>query len=112
MRSILATPAWYIIDSQMLPCGSNSRSRPPFGCSGLSTGIGDVLHLAGLGIELADELGAEVRVPGLAVGIDDDVMRHRFFARQIVFGDDDMGGAALRPRQRLELIFGRSGLLR
>ena len=33
-------PAWYIIDSQMLPCGSNSRSSPPLGCSGLSTGIG------------------------------------------------------------------------
>src|SRR4029453_4990383 len=32
-------PAWYIIDSQTLPDGSNSISRPPLGCSGLSTGI-------------------------------------------------------------------------
>ena len=35
----LRMPAWYIIESQRLPSGSNSMSRPPFGCSGLSTGM-------------------------------------------------------------------------
>ena len=61
-----------------------------------------VRHLAGLGIELADELVAEIGIPGMAVGIDDHVMRQRFLARQIVFGDDHMGGLALRPRQPLQ----------
>ena len=39
----------------------------------------------------------------MAVGIDDDVVGQRFLARQIVFGDDHVGGAALRPRQPLEI---------
>ena len=29
----------------------------------------------------------------------------RFFARQVVFGDDDLGGLALRARQGLEVVF-------
>ena len=61
--------------------------------------------LAGLGIEHAHDLRAEVGVPGIAVGIDDDVMRIGVLPRQVVFGDDHAGGAALRPRQRLELVF-------
>ena len=61
--------------------------------------------LAGLGIELADELVAEIGIPGVPVGIDHHVMRQRFFARQVVFGDDHLGGVALRARQRLEIVF-------
>ena len=58
-------------------------------------------HFAGRRIQLADELMAEVRVPDDAVAIHDDVMGLRVFARQIVFGDDDVGGAAGQPRERL-----------
>jgi hypothetical protein len=57
--------------------------------------IGD---LAGLGIELADEQAAEIRVPGHAIVIEDHVMRHRDRTRQIVLGDDHMRGAPLGPR--------------
>jgi hypothetical protein len=60
---------------------------------------------AGLGIELADEQAAEIRIPGHAVGIEDHVVRHRLLARQIIFGDDHMGRPPLRPRQGLERIF-------
>ena len=61
--------------------------------------IGD---LAGRRVQFADELMAEIRVPDHAVGIHDDIVRLRVFARQVVFGDDDAGRAALQPRQRLE----------
>ena len=61
-------------------------------------------HLAGRRIELADELMSEIRVPGMPVGRHDGVVRHRLRTRQIVGGDDDMRGAALRARQRLERI--------
>ena len=62
--------------------------------------------LAGLGIEHAHDLRAEVGVPGLAVGIDDDVVRIGVLPRQVVFGDDHAwwrgpSAAALR----LELVF-------
>ena len=60
--------------------------------------------LAGLGIEPAQELLAEARIPGDAVGIDDDVMRLDGLARQIIFGDDHAGAAAFRARQRLERV--------
>ena len=61
--------------------------------------------LAGLGVELADELGAEVGVPGVPVGIDDHVVRQRLFAWQVVFGDDHIGGLALRTREGFEIVF-------
>ena len=67
----------------------------------------DVRHLAGRGIELADELMAEVRVPDHAILIHDDVMGLRVFARQVVFGDDDVGRAAGQARERLERKFHR-----
>ena len=70
-----------------------------------------VLHLAGLGIEFADELVAEIGIPGMAVGIDDHVMGQCFLARQVVFGDDHMGGSALRPRQPLEIEFLAVGII-
>ena len=62
--------------------------------------VGD---LAGLRIELRQELLAEMRVPDHAVGIDDHVVRLDLLARKIVFGDDDAGRAAGRPRRGLEL---------
>src|SRR4029079_3266649 len=39
LRSIFEIAAWYIIESQTLPSGSNSRLSPPLGCSGRTTGI-------------------------------------------------------------------------
>ena len=62
------------------------------------------------GIEIAGELRGEIRVPDDAVLIDDHVMRLRFLPRQVVFRIDDVGGAALRARQRLELVVARLGL--
>ena len=58
--------------------------------------------LARFRIELAQELLAEVRVPGFAVH-DDHVVRLDGRARQIVFRNDDVGAATLDPRQGLEL---------
>jgi hypothetical protein len=64
-----------------------------------------IRDLAGLGIELADDLAAEVGIPGVPVGIDHDVVRHCLLARQVEFGDHDLGGAALRTRQGLVIVF-------
>jgi hypothetical protein len=55
--------------------------------------------LAGLGIEPAQELLAEARIPGDAVAIDHHVMRLDGLTRQVVFGDDDAGVAALGTGQ-------------
>ena len=49
--------------------------------------------LAGLGVDLAHEQRAEVRVPDDAVGVDDHVMGLDGLARQIVFGHDHPCGA-------------------
>ena len=59
------------------------------------------------GIHHAHELGAEIGIPDLPILIDDDVVRQRVLARQVVFRDHHLGGAALGPRQRLERIFDR-----
>jgi len=61
--------------------------------------------LAGLRIHPADVLLAEVGVPDVAVLADDDVMRLDRVARQIVFGDDHLGGPPGGARQGLERIF-------
>ena len=58
--------------------------------------------LARLRIDLAQELLAEIRVPGLAVD-DDHVMRLDGRARQVIFRDDHIGAATFYPRQGLEL---------
>ena len=55
------------------------------------------------GIELGQELLAEMREPDAAVGIDDHVVRLDLFSRQIVFGDDHARGAAFRARRGREL---------
>ncbi len=60
--------------------------------------------LAGLGIELAQELFAEMGEPDHAVGIDDGVVRLDLLSRQIVFGDHNARRTPGRARQRLELI--------
>ncbi len=67
----------------------------------------DVLDLAGLRVEHAGELRAEVGVPGHAVAIDDHVVRLRLFARQVVLGDDHAGGLALGAHLGLKVVFGR-----
>ena len=50
-------------------------------------------------------LGAEIGVPGVAVGGDDHVVRIGVLPRQIVLGDDYASGAALGARVGLELVF-------
>jgi hypothetical protein len=70
----------------------------------LEFGQHDLGDLAGLGVHLADVLLAEVRVPDGAVLVDDHVVRLDRLARQVVLGDDHLGGASGRARQRLERI--------
>ena len=69
-------------------------------------GLGDRIlrDLAGLGIHLAEEHLAEIGVPDGALAIEHHVMRLDQGIRQIVFGDDHMGGLAGEPRQGLERI--------
>ncbi len=74
------------------------------GIAGLELGHRDLGKLAGLGIELADILLAEIGVPDGAVTIDDHVMGLHGRLRQVVFGDDDMGAAPGRSRQGLERV--------
>ena len=59
---------------------------------------------AGFGIELAEKILDEIRIPDMALRIGAHVVRRDGLTRQIVFGDDDVGGAALGPRQGLQLI--------
>ena len=70
----------------------------------------DVLGCPGLGIHDADDLRAEIGVPDLAVTIDDDIVRKRVPARQIVFRNHHLGGTPLGPGQSLERIFGSLGI--
>ncbi len=65
-------------------------------------GHGEFGDFAGLRIESAEVLLAEVRVPGHAVLIDDHVMGLDGFARQVVFRIDHAGGAAARTGHGLE----------
>ena len=102
LRSNFATPACSIRPSQMSPFLSKLMSSRPGGKSA-STSEPDIGDLA-VGIELAEELMAEIGVPGHALVIEDDVMRHRALARQIVFGDHNLGRTPLQPRQGLERI--------
>ena len=81
------------VDAEVEIAGGKSFAQLRHGVFGM---------LAGLGIDLAQELLAEIRVPGLAVH-DDHVVRLDGGARQIVFRNDDVGAATLDPRQGLEL---------
>ncbi len=92
----------HVAEPQIAVAVGAQRQAKPVGKPGLCSGIGIFGDLAGLGIEPAEILLAEARVPGDAVLIDDDVMRRDRVARQVVFGIDHAGGAAARPRQRLE----------
>src|SRR5262249_11347348 len=67
---------------------------------------------ARLDVDAPDELLAEARVPGIPLVIDDDIVRLDRFARQVVLGIDDAGGAAGRSRERLELVGPLAGLAR
>src|SRR6202035_963120 len=61
------------------------------------------LHFACPGIEPAEILLAETRVPDDAAFIDDHVMRRDGLARQVVFGIDHARRDSGRARLRLEL---------
>ena len=63
----------------------------------------EIRHLAGLRVELGEELLAEVRIPDHAVGIDDHVVGLNLLSGQIIFGDDDARSAAGRTRRHLEV---------
>ena len=102
--SNLTIAAWYIMPSHRLSSRSARSPSEPFGKPGLCDGDRIFLDRSGLGVEPADELLAEARVPGDAVLIEHDVVRRDGLARQIVFGIDHLGRAALRARQRLQLV--------
>ena len=104
LRSNLTMVAWYMLPSQRSPALSCRKPRKPVGNSGLVHRNGIFLVRAGLRVEPAQELLAEARVPGDAVGIDDHVVRLDGLAPEVILGDDDAGGAALGTRQRLELV--------
>ena len=59
---------------------------------------------AGLGIELAEKILDEIGIPDIALRVGAHVVRRDGLARQVVFGDDDVGGAALGPRQGLQRV--------
>src|SRR5262249_3631677 len=61
-------------------------------------------NLPGLGIELAQELLAEMAEPDHAVGIDHCIVRLDLLTRQIVLSDDHARGTPGRARQPLELV--------
>src|SRR5262245_66069151 len=64
----------------------------------------DFSHLAGLGVEPAEILLAEIGIISHPVLADDYVMRLDRVAWQIVLRDDHLGGGAGRTRQRLERV--------
>ena len=74
------------------------------GRTGLEHGNGIVAILAGLRIEFAEEILDKIRIPDVALCVGAHVMRRDGFARQLIFGDDDVGGAAFGPRQRLQFV--------
>ena len=76
----------------------------PVGKPGLRTGIGYSRCAPVFGIEFAEKILDEIRIPDIALRVGAHVMRRNCFSRQVVFGDDDVGGAALRPRQRPQFV--------
>src|SRR5579885_703353 len=61
-------------------------------------------QLERLRVELRDERFAEIRIPDVALRIDEDVVRLGRPPRQVVFRDDGAGRAAGRPGEGLEGI--------
>ena len=101
-RSNFAMPVWYIRRDPDLAVLVELEVERSFRVAGLLHRDREIRDLAGFRIELRQELLAEMRVPYHAVAIDDHVVRLDLLARKIVFGDDDLGRAAGRPRKRLE----------
>src|SRR5207237_5183663 len=62
-------------------------------------------NLARLQIELSDELGIEIRIPEIALPIEDLVMWRGIRSRQLIGRVDHLGPLALRPRQCLQWKF-------
>ncbi len=87
----------------MLSCLSTSRSSAPSGKPFLQLRRRILRHLAGFGVHLAEIELAEVGIPGVAVLIEDDVMRLDLPLRQVVFGDDHARRLAGQPRQGFQL---------
>ena len=92
-----------MLPSQRSPARSLRSAEETGRIAGLVLGHRIFLDRAGLGIEPAEELLAEARIPGDAVIIDDHVVRRDRVARQVIFGVDHAGGAAARPRERHEV---------
>ena len=63
--------------------------------------LGDVSRL---GIELAEDLFAEARVPRQPLGVDDHVVRLARALRQVVLGVDDLRRPPFRPRLRFQRV--------
>src|SRR5713101_7419013 len=78
-----------------LPSLSVLRSSVPMGKPALITGIGYSQTLPVLGSILPRNCSRKC---------ENQIMRSESFSRQVVFGDDDAGRAAGRPRQGLERV--------
>ena len=93
-----------MVSNQILPVWSNSMLNRPSGALGLNFLMGYSVNLSVFGSNLPIEHLAEVRIPDVAVLIDQDVVRLGCLAPHVVFGDDGAGVAARRARQSLELV--------
>src|SRR5262249_8099402 len=96
--------------SQILPSGSNSRSRPPFGCSGRTTGIAMSLVVPLFGSMTPTNWAPKSEYQTCPILIDEDVVGKSALARKIACREADFGGPALGARERLERIFDRLGI--
>jgi len=93
-------PPCSIMPRQMFPSLSISISRLPCGKPLLNSEMGYSVTLPVLGSSLPRY--CEPKSLYHAGDIDNHVMRHCDFARQIVFGNDDAPGPAGGPRQRFQ----------
>ena len=89
--------------SQRLPSLSTPRSRLPVGKPLRSSGMAYSVCLPVFGSSLPRNCSPKFVYQTVAVH-HDHVVRLDGRARQIVFGDDDVGAAALHARQGLELV--------
>ena len=110
--SNLTSEPCIMLPIQTIPSRSNRMSRLPVGAPGFVIGNGIFGRLAGLGVEPAHILRAEIPVPDHSARIHLRVMRHRDRPRQVILGDDHARRFARGPRiglQRVWPLVRRSG---
>src|SRR5215470_16300649 len=102
LGSRLASEAWYMVSNQKVPFWSTPRSSRPTGWFGLKIFTGYSVIFIVFGSNLVMK-GSPKSVYQTAV-LHDDVMRLGGRPGEIVLGDDDTRGLALRSRHGLERI--------